>query len=107
MGRISDDTSFFNDPLSDKLYTKMKQTASRNTECYREIFKVYPDDTYKKFSDIEKNDRTLDELREIYLKRKGEIIGNIVEYPLDFLKEENLNRSYFCKEILVPIKNFL
>jgi hypothetical protein len=85
----------------------MKETARKNTECYREIFKVYPDDTYKKFIDIEKGEKSLNELREIYFKKRGEIIGNIVEFPLDFLKEENLNRSYFCKEILVPIKNFL
>lgn len=85
----------------------MRETARKNTECYREIFKVYPDDKYKRFVDIEKNERTLEELRNIYLKLKGDIVGNIVEFPLDFLKEENLNRSYFCKEIFVPIKNFL
>ncbi len=107
MGRVSDDNSLFNDPLSDKLYNKMKEIAKRNTECYREIFKVYPDDTYKKFINIIKDERSIEEIRSIYLKRKGEIVGNIVEFSLDFLREENLNRSYFCREILVPIKNFL
>ena len=107
MGRVSDDYGLFYDPLSDKLFNKMKEISRRNTECYREIFRVYPDDTYRKFIDIVKDDRTDEEIKEIYLKRKGEIMGNIVEFPLDFLKEENLNRSYFCKEILVPIKNFL
>jgi hypothetical protein len=107
MGRVSDDNGLFYDPLSDKLFNKIKEIARRNTECYREIFRVYPDDTYKKFIDIVKDERSNEEIKEIYLKRKGEIIGNIVEFPLEFLKEENLNRSYFCKEILVPIKNFL
>lgn len=107
MGRVSDENGLFYDPLSDKLFNKMKETAKKNTECYRDIFRVYPDDTYKKFIDITKDDRTEEEIKEIYMKKKGEIIGNIVEFPLDFLKEENLNRSYFCKEIFVPIKNFL
>jgi len=107
MGRISDDHTLFDDPLSDKLFYKMKEIAKKNTECYREIFRVYPDDQYKNFTDILKDERTIKELKEIYLKKRGEIIGNIVEFPMDFLKEENLNRSYFCKEILVPIKNFL
>lgn len=105
MGRISDD--LFIDPLSDRLFSKMKETAKKNTECYREIFKIYPDDTYKKFSDIERLNNNDEKIKELYMKKKGEIRGNIVEFPLDFLKEENLNRSYFCKEIIVPIKNFL
>jgi len=107
MGRVSDDYGLFNDPLSDKLLYKMKEIARKNTECYREIFRIYPDDSYRKFSDITKDERSNQEIKAIYLKKKGEIIGNIVEFPLDFLREENLNRSYFCKEILVPIKNFL
>lgn len=85
----------------------MKRRAKLNTECYREIFKVYPDDTYKKFSDIDKNLIKEEEIKEKYAELSKNIQGNIVEFPLEFLKEENLNRSYFCKEQLVPIKTFI
>ena len=50
-----ENSEIFSDPLSDKLYKLMKENAKKNTECYREIFKVYPDDTYKRFIDIQKN----------------------------------------------------
>ena len=101
------DSQLFLDPLSDKLFNKMKEIAKRNTECYREIFKVYPDDIYKKFIDVEKIFIKDEELKENYERLNKDIQGNIVEFPLEFLKEENLNRSYFCKEQLVPIKTFI
>jgi hypothetical protein len=105
----------------------MKENARKNTECYWKIFKVYPDDNYKKFSDIEKvfnnskknktnsnNVKNIhtgtdvdQELRENYERFSKDIRGNIVEFPLEFLKEENLNLSYFCREQLVPIKTFI
>ena len=41
-----------------------------------------------------------------YLRMKDSILGHIVEFPLLFLKEEELGRIYFTKENLVPEYNF-
>jgi len=104
--------NLLNDPLSDKLFKFMKEIARSNTMYYREIFNTYPDDNFLSYSDIlwakeinnwESNENTLMK----YQKNKNKIVGFIVEFPLNFLREENLKISYFCKEILVPIKNFL
>ncbi len=54
-----------------------------------------------------RNKYSLASLKENYKLYSGKIVGNIVDFPLDFLKDECLSRSYFCKEKLVPIKNFL
>ena len=37
---------------------------------------------------------------------KDKIVGHIVEYPLLFLKEEELGKSFFSVENLVPEYNF-
>jgi phospholipase D1/2 len=98
------------DPLDDKLFILMKQSAKSNTLYYREIFNCYPDNNFLKFADIlisKSQPPSTEELKEKYDLHKDKIVGNIVEFPLEFLKEENLNRSLFCKEILVPIKNFI
>ena len=39
-------------------------------------------------------------------KKKNQIIGHIVEFPLHFLEEEQLGISFFSKENLVPERNF-
>lgn len=104
--------SLLEDPLSDKLFKFMKEIARSNTMYYREIFNVYPDDKFMSYSDIllakETNgEETSDDFLVKYNQNKNKIIGFIVEFPIHFLREENLSISYFCKEILVPIKNFL
>lgn len=103
------------DPLDEKLFKMMKDIASSNTVIYREIFNCYPDDKIQKFSDIANLSYLISHQDDLakslkidkYHNYKDKIIGNLVEFPLNFLKQEYLNRKYFCKEILVPIKNFL
>jgi phospholipase D1/2 len=81
----------------------MKQYANNNTKLYREIFNCYPDDKVKKFEDLVIEKVEINK----YLNLHKNFKGNIVEFPLNFLKDEQLNRTYFCREIFVPIKNFL
>lgn len=40
---------------------------------------------------------------ENYEKRKGDIVGHVVELPLRFLEEENLNLSAKEKEYFLPV----
>ena len=99
------------DPLNDRLFNVMKKIANTNTILYREIFNCYPDDKVQKFSDLAKlyfsnsyHDNLATSLKiEKYFSYKDKIKGNLVEFPLNFLKQEYLNRTYFCKEIIGPI----
>ena len=42
-----------------------------------------------------------------YNLNHNKIKGHIVEFPLEFLSKEILERSFFSAEMLVPIKNFV
>ena len=100
-----------NDPLTDEVWEFIKKRAKINTDIYRELFKCYPDDNYKFFKNIPKKEKQTEKnlkiLRDKYEKLKGNIKGHIVEFPLDFLANEILERSFFSAEMLVPIKNFV
>ena len=85
-----------------------------NTKLYREILNYYADDKVKKFSDIAKlysksyHDNLATSLKiEKYFNYQYKIKGNLIEFPLNYLKQEYLNRTYFCKEIIGSIKNLL
>ena len=105
------ENEFLIDPLNDDLFEEMKSLARSNASIYSYIFNVYPDNKFITINDLieykRNNKENLEFLKEKYDESKDKIIGNIVEFPLEFLKEENINRRSFCKEVLVPIKNFL
>ena len=105
------DMKLIDDPLSDELFTLMKTRAENNTKIYYDLFKCYPDDSFKKFTDIpvykEKEGEELSKFVEEYKEKSKGIIGHVVHFPLDFLKDEILERSFFSAEMLVPIKNFV
>ena len=99
------------DPLSPALLSKFKETARTNTLMYREIFGCYPDDTYTSFEKLKayKKATTPEEisvLKEKYNANKDKIVGHIVEFPHDFLKDEKLGINFFSVENLVPERNF-
>ena len=85
--------------------------ANSNTIIYRNIFRCYPDDTFTNFEILNQAQKLQESINKStllqnYLKSKDKIIGHIVEFPLNFLKEEELGRIYFTKENLVPEHNF-
>ena len=99
------------DPLNDEFLKLLQSRAEKNTLTYRELWGCYPDDEYKNFKDIKRkvNFDNKDELRkfkELYENKKGNIVGHVVQFPLDFLKNEELGISFFSKENYVPEKNF-
>ena len=99
------------DPLSDEVWDLMNNTAKINTETYRNIFNCYPDDKFAYFKDIpnrkDYTEQDLVKLIENYNLYKNNIKGHIVEFPLEFLSKEILERNFFSAEIFVPIKNFV
>ena len=99
------------DPVSNNLFDFMNQRAKENTKLYHNIFGCYPDDAYTNFKILEEAKKMKEiEIPENFLnnynKMKGNIKGHIVEYPLLFLKEEELGKSFFSVENLVPEYNF-
>jgi phospholipase D1/2 len=100
-----------NDPLTDEVWEFIKKRAKNNTDIYYDLFRCYPDDKYRFFKDIPKEEK-MNKIKEQFLKEKYESVkdnikGHIVEFPLDFLANEILERSFFSAEMLVPIKNFV
>ena len=111
---INDDNDNFNlliDPLSDNVWKFINDTAKVNTETYREVFNCYPDDKFAYFKDIpnrkDYNEQDLGKMIEKYNLNKDKIKGHIVEFPLEFLSKEILERSFFSAEMFVHIKNFV
>jgi hypothetical protein len=100
------------DPISDEFWNFMINRARTNTLLYREIFRCTPDDIFECFDDIktkydEKCIDCLAFMKDKYNKLKDKIKGQIVEFPLWFLKKEDLSRGIFTKEKVVNIDVFL
>ena len=108
---INENSEILNDPVSDDLWNMIKNRANNNTNIYREIFDCFPDNKFTTFLEL-KNRKTIktkedeEKLKEDYENKIKGIVGHIVEYPTEFLKNENLNIDFFSKENLVPEKNF-
>ena len=104
---IDPKNSILFDPLSDEFLKLVQNTAHNNTMIYRKLWGCYPDDIYETFKDLKKRSTlSKEELIENYEKEKKGIIGHAVEFPLYFLKKENLGIDFFSVENLVPEKNF-
>ena len=108
---ISKDDPILDDPVSFNLHQLFINRARINTRIYHEIFGCYPHDSYtnigllKAAQKIKENEKP-ELLLKKYMDLKNQIIGHIVEFPLQFLKEEELGISFFSKENLVPEYNF-
>ena len=99
------------DPLNEDLWVNMKSRAKLNSIIYRDIFDCFPDNKFKTFADLKKRRiiKTEEDKKEL-LKRYDDNIsgikGHIVEYPIEFLCNEEIDIDYFSKENLIPEKNF-
>ena len=108
---IDDNNEILNDPVSDNLWHLIKNRANNNTSIYREIFDCFPDNKFTTFLELRnrkivKTKEDEEKLKELYENKINGVVGHIVEYPTQFLKNENLNIDFFSKENLVPEKNF-
>ena len=109
---IKDDNKLLDDPLSPGLWNEMKSRASVNTVIYRDIFDCFPDNKFNNFAKLRdrkkfSTKKEIEKLKEEYKSKSIGIVGHIVEYPIDFLKDEELDIDFFSKENLVPEKNFV
>ena len=98
------------DPLSETFLSAVQDTAKKNTQIYHDIFKCYPDDSFKSFTELRKaveinqDENVAQHKKRVYQQRHHEITGFIVEFPLKFLVDEDLKPSPYSKEGLAPIE---
>ena len=99
---LNKDDPLLDDPLDNKLFDLINQRANNNTLIYRSLFGCYPDDVYTSYKILNQTRKNKEKespevFLENYLKNKDNILGHIVEFPLMFLREEELGRIYFTK----------
>ena len=109
---LKTDNKILDDPLNPVLWMNLISKAQVNSQIYREIFDCFPDNKFKNLAALKKRKRfkTNEEIEQLKKDYKNKIIGisgHIVEYPIDFLKNEELDIDFFSKENLVPERNFI
>lgn len=101
------------DPISDEFISKWKSISSKNTVLYRKLFDCYPDDKLTNMKSLIDNVKTMTDSTvkaykaQRYEKKKYQIRGFLVDFPLHFLEDENLTPPRFAKERLVNQKAFV
>ena len=92
-------------PFKKEFYRVWDRRARRNTRMYHKIFRCYPDNNIKKLSEVK--EFMMGAEKGLYETEAGKIKGHIVEFPLEFLSEENLKISVMSKESLLPDNTFV
>mmetsp|Transcript_4943 Transcript_4943/g.9266 ORF Transcript_4943/g.9266 Transcript_4943/m.9266 type:complete len:1030 (+) Transcript_4943:37-3126(+) len=99
------DPSAILDPFSPNFETAWTGVAKSNTILYRYVFRCYPDDLIERINEVSEYQRQcrLDE----YASLRDNVKGFLVEFPLEFLKKEDLRISITNKEYFVPEISFI
>ena len=98
------DIRVLENPFSQEFMKVWEHRANRNTRMYRKIFRCYPDDEIRNLAEVK--DFMMKSRKDLYDSKKKKIKGHIVEFPLEFLKDENLNITVKQKEYLLPDETF-
>ena len=104
--------NILDDPLNERFWKLMKAKALNNTFIYDKVFDCFPNNKFTNFKLLKERrkfetEKEIEELKLLYKQHIKNIDGHIVEYPYQFLIDEELNIDFFSKENLVPEKNFL
>ncbi|KAK5886750.1 hypothetical protein CesoFtcFv8_017754 [Champsocephalus esox] len=106
LGGHTDTSIDLSDPISERFYKEVwMTTAGRNATIYEKVFRSLPSSLVRNMSELEQYQakpglaqsdpaRAQEELRKIR--------GFLVQFPLDFLSEQNLMPSVGTKEAMVP-----
>jgi len=92
------------DPVSDTFYSLWQNTAKENTSLFEELFSVLPSDNISTRKDsklLQTSTRPLVETFSLTKTKLNRIQGTLVEYPLWYLKDENLAPPLNAKEGMV------
>uniref|UniRef100_A0A8C5NF27 Phospholipase n=1 Tax=Gouania willdenowi TaxID=441366 RepID=A0A8C5NF27_GOUWI len=106
LGGHADATIDVSDPISDRFYKEVwMTTAGRNATIYEKVFRCLPSSLVRNMSELEQY-QSKPGLAQTDLTRAQEelckIRGFLVQFPLDFLSEQNLMPSVGTKEAMVP-----
>ncbi|KAK1894191.1 Phospholipase D1 [Dissostichus eleginoides] len=108
LGGHTDTSIDLSDPISERFYKEVwMTTAGRNATIYEKVFRSLPSSLVRNMSELEQYQskpglaqsdtaRAKEELRKIR--------GFLVQFPLDFLSEQNLMPSVGTKEAMVPME---
>ena len=93
------------DPVSNDLFNFMNSRARNNTEIYRNLFKCFPDDVYTSYRIYNEAQKKKEEewpnvFLNKYIRERNNIKGFIVEFPLNFLKDEKMNKSFILPDYI-------
>ncbi|KAL3995479.1 Phospholipase D Active site motif family protein [Acanthocheilonema viteae] len=98
------------DPVADSFFIGIwGAIAKKNTEIFEKVFNVIPTDKLKDFIEVQMHvskiplSETVPQVAEEYLR---DLVGNLVEFPLDFLANANLAPGLASKEGIVPSSVF-
>ena len=108
---IKSDDEILEDPLNNKLWSEMISKAHINTEIYRYLFNCFPDNEFNNFEKLKNrkdvnSKEDLIKLKKEYDSKSIGIVGHIVEYPIQFLKDEQLDIDFFSKEKMIPERSY-
>uniref|UniRef100_A0A0R3RYQ1 phospholipase D n=1 Tax=Elaeophora elaphi TaxID=1147741 RepID=A0A0R3RYQ1_9BILA len=99
-----------NDPVADSFFVgTWGAIAKKNTEIFEKVFNVIPTDKLKDFEEVQIHiakiplSETVPQIAEEYLR---DLIGNLVEFPLNFLANANLAPGFTSKEGMIPSSVF-
>jgi len=94
------------DPVIDSFYHNIwREVANENTRIFEETFRCYPTNLVETFQELVvwRGEIPLSQSDQNQAKENlKKLIGNLVNFPMDFLKQENLSPTITSKEGLVP-----
>jgi len=94
------------DPVIDSFYQGVWNRCARdNARLYEEVFRTYPTNLVESFEELLawRAEPTLaHEKPEEARSRLRTLVGRVVEFPINFLRRENLAPTISSKEGLVP-----
>jgi phospholipase D1/2 len=91
-------------PFSPEFHQVWDEQALINTKNYRKIFRCYPDDKISKLSEVAEFQSKAK--KDSYDERKKIFQGHLVKFPLEFLRNEDLDIKLNDKEVLLPNHTF-
>ena len=109
---LNNDDKMLDDPLNSDLWNLMRSRANVNSAIYSDIFDCFPDNKFNNFAKLRtrkkfKTKEDMEKLKADYNNKIIGVVGHIVEYPIEFLKDEELDINFLSKENFLPEKSFV
>ncbi|KAF7700455.1 hypothetical protein HF521_003413 [Silurus meridionalis] len=106
LGAFTDPSIDVSDPISDRFYKEVwMTTASRNATIYEKVFRCLPSSFVRNLQELVSFQTKAGLDKEDPVKAQEmlkKIRGFLVQFPLEFLSEQNLMPSVGTKESMVP-----